>query len=107
FSHKVLDAIRLSDITAGKSEYPRMYLLDLTAGANRVYQFQTYPADLINHGWPMVGGVDYASVADPTKRSPEQSHFALAYVAKTPENTAVVVDGALEQCSQAEAELHL
>lgn len=107
FSDAVLDGIRAKDLTAGKTEFPRMYLLDLAAGSNRVYKFQSYPADRIGHAWPMVGGVDYASVADPTKRNPEQSHFALAYVAKTPEGGAVVVDGVLVQCSQAEAEGHL
>lgn len=107
FSETILAGFQAKDLTAGKTEFPRMYLLDLEAGENRVYSFQTYPAALINLAWPMVGGVDYASVADPTKRNAEQSHFALAYVAKSPEGGAVVVDGVLQQCSQGEAETHL
>ena len=104
FSNAVLDGIQAKDLTAGKTEFPRMYLLDLVAGTNRVYRYQPYPADRIGYGWPTMGGVDYASVADPSKRNPEQSHFALAYLAKTPEGGAVVRDGVLVQCSQAEAE---
>lgn len=103
FSDAILNGIQAKDLTAGKTEFPRMYLLDLSVGLNRVYKFQSYPSHAIKPFWPMVGGVDYASVADPTKRNPDQSHFGLAYLAKLPEGGAVVVDGVLEQCSMADA----
>lgn len=99
----VVEQIEREDTTGGV-EPARMYHLDLEKKAKKVFTYHTYPNHLIRWDWPYVGGVDYAGVADPTKRNRQQSHFAIAYVAKLPEGGAVVFDGVLEQCSQAESE---
>ena len=94
---------RQEDITGGV-EFARMYLLDLTARAKRVYKYQLYPAHLMNPQWTMTGGCDFAEADDPAKRDGGHSHYALAYLAETPEAFVVVYDGVLEQWSQAEGE---
>ena len=94
---------RRLDVTGGV-QFARNMLLDLTAAQSRVFKYQTYPNHLINPTWVGVGGNDFASVMDPLRRTSYHSHFALAYVLKLPEGGAVVMDGVLEQCSQAEAE---
>ena len=103
---KRIEKERRLDITMGV-QFARNMLLDLTAAAQRVFKYQTYPAHLINPMWGAVGGVDYASVMDPTRRNSQHSHFALAYVMKDPAGGAVIMDGVLEQCSQGEAEGHM
>jgi len=101
-----IESEKRQDITGG-AEFARMFLLDLTAMERRTFQYQLFPNHLIQPTWPIVGGVDYAGVADPSRRNPDQSHFALAYVAKMPGGGAVVFDGVLEQCTQAESEIHV
>ena len=92
----------------GKLEFARMYLLDLTAAANRVFKYHGYPSSEVRYTWPMVGGCDYASNWDAYKNADGRGdYFALAYVAKLPGGGAVVVDGVLVRCSQAEAEVYL
>ena len=104
FPEEKIQTEKRLDLTGGIS-FARMFLLDLTTAHNRVFIHHPYPSHLINTVWPIVGGVDYASVFDPTKRGQAgQSHFALAYTAKLPGGGAVVFDGVLEQCSQGEAE---
>jgi hypothetical protein len=84
-----------------------MFMLDLEAAQRRVFKYHTYPSHLCQPTWVSLGGVDFASIMDPTRRTSQHSHFALAYVLKRPEGGAVVFDGVLEQCSQAEAEGHI
>jgi hypothetical protein len=90
---------KLDEDLSGGVEPARMLFLDLTASRKREIVYQTYPSHLISPSWPMWGGADPASVADPTKRNNKQSHFALSYVVQSPENMAVVYDGILEQVS--------
>lgn len=101
-----IEALRKADLTGG-IEFARMYLLDLTQAKNRAIVYHLYPAHQINYLWPMGGGIDYAAVLASSRRTAQQSHFALAYVAKIPGGGAVVVDGVLEQCTQGEAEEHV
>ena len=97
---------RKQDITGG-AEFARMFMLDLEAAQHRVFKYHLYPSHLCNPMWVSVGGLDFASIMDPTRRTAQHSHFALAYVLKRPEGGAVVFDGILEQCSQVEAEGHV
>ncbi len=90
---------------AGSIEFARMFLLDLTASKNKIYKYQLYPASEIRFTWPIVAGVDYAGTMDPAKnKTGKNDYFAIAYVAKLPGGGAVVVDGVLAHCTQAEAE---
>lgn len=93
---------------SGQVEFARMYLLDLTAAANRVFRYQTYPSSEIRPGWFMVGGTDYAGSGDAVKnKSGKGDYFAIAYVAKLPGGGAVVTDGVLDRCTQAQAEQYM
>jgi hypothetical protein len=103
FDKEAIEKERKSDLTGG-IEFSRNFLGDLNAAKNRVFVFHNYPHDLISTSWPFVGGADPAGVMDPTKRTMDHSHFALAYLAKLPEGGAVVYDGVLEQFSYAEGE---
>ena len=90
---------------AGSIEFARMFMLDLTASQNKIYKYQSYPASEIRFTWPIVAGVDYAGTMDPAKnKTGKNDYFAIAYVAKLPGGGAVVVDGVLAHCTQAEAE---
>jgi len=91
---------------AGSMEFARMFLLDLTASKNKFFKFQTFPSSNVRFNWPLVAGVDYAGTMDNLlkRKTGDRDNFAIAYVAKLPGGGAVVVDGVLEKCSQAEAE---
>lgn len=90
---------------AGSIEFARMFLLDLTASQNKIYKYQLYPSSEIRSTWPIVAGVDYAGTMDPAKnKTGKNDYFAIAYVAKVPGGGAVVLDGVLAHCTQAEAE---
>lgn len=92
----------------GAVEFARMYLLDLTKASRRLFKWMDYPADQVKPTWAMTGGCDYASVSDGwQKKSDSRDYFALAYVARLPEGGCVVVDGVLEKCTQAEAEVFM
>lgn len=98
-------ALRIAKKLAGSLQFARMFLLDLTAAANRVFKYQLYPASEIRWNWIMVGGCDYAGSMDAYKNKAGQGdYFALAYVLKLPGGGAVVADGVLARCTQAEAE---
>jgi hypothetical protein len=103
FNEEAIEKERLSDLTGG-IEFQRNFLGNLDAAKNRIFVYHPYPHELISTSWPFVGGADPAGVMDPTKRTMDHSHFALAYVAKLPEGGAVVYDGVLEQFSYAEGE---
>lgn len=91
---------------AGSIEFARMFLLDLTASQNKVFRYQTFPHANIRFTWPIMAGVDYAGTREnlTQKKTGERDYFAIAYVAKLPGGGAVVIDGVLDKCSQAEAE---
>jgi len=91
---------------AGSIEFARMFMLDLTASQNKVFKYMTFPNSNVRPNWPVVAGVDYAGTREnlTQKKMGERDYFAIAYVAKLPGGGAVVIDGVLEKCSQAEAE---
>lgn len=92
----------------GSVEFARMYLLDLTKTENSVFKYQLYPNDQIKYNWVMAGGVDYAGTMDEWRnKNGNNDYFALCYLAKLPGGGAVVVDGILARCTQAEAEQHV
>jgi hypothetical protein len=89
-------------------DFARFMLLDLSKLEERVFRWQEFPYEQISPKWPMVGGVDYASIIDESqKESRDRSYFAIAYVAKLPLGGAVVVDGIRERCTQLQAEEHV
>lgn len=88
-----------------RATFHLMMLLD-REGALKEKIFKYYPyRNAINPDWPLVAGVDYASVYQPTQGNPGgRSHFALCRAFKTPEGIVAIGDGVLVQCSQLEAE---
>ena len=93
----------------GEKEFFRMYMLDLsvqTEGAG--LKFHTYPHEQIDARWPMVCGVDYASIIrEQSLDYKNRSYYAQAYLMKMPDGRAVVFDGIHDRCTQAEAESHM
>jgi predicted phage terminase large subunit-like protein len=94
---------------AGPIEFARMFLLDLTASKNKTFKYTSFPNSNVRMTWPIVAGVDYAGTRSnlTQKKTGDRDYFAIAYVAKLPGGGAVVVDGVLEKCSQAEAESYV
>jgi hypothetical protein len=91
-----------------KSAFYRAYMCDLVRAKDIVFKYHSYSHEKIDWTWPIVGGVDYASVIIPTRqRQGGRSHFALAYALKPPHGGAVIGGGILEQCTQAQAEIYL
>lgn len=101
-------SLRAAEKISGQVEFARMYLLDLSASRNRVFRFQSYPADKINPEWIMAAGVDYAgNMTSRLNASGKGDYFAMCYLAKMPGHGLVVVDGVLDRPTQAEAEAHV
>lgn len=89
----------------GEIGFSRMYLLDLKRREKALFKYQLYPSEAVRYSWPLVGGVDYAGVGNAyTNITNKNDYFALCYLAKLPGGGAVVIDGVLERCTQAEAE---
>lgn len=94
----------------GSRIFRREYLLDMSVDAEDELAYTTYPApsDEEVRGFVMHGGVDPSDTdKDRTTQMRKQSHFALAYVAELPMGGALVVDGVLEQCTQAAGERYI
>jgi hypothetical protein len=92
----------------GPSEFARAYLLDLDKASQRMFKWMAFKSEEISPMWPMVCGVDYASVFSPGRaQGGGSSHFAMCYTLKLPQGGAVVYDGIVEKCSQAEAETYV
>ena len=93
---------------SGKRGFARMYMLDLSYSKNRVFKYQLYPSSEIRSNLPMAGGVDFAGTMDEyTNKAGKNDYFAMAYTAKLPGYGAVVVDGVLEHCTQAQGETYV
>lgn len=94
--------------TEGAYQFARMYSLDLTTAANQIFKYVSFPNQFVNYNLPMVGGVDYAGLGDLEKLAEGKTDFfAMCYLAKLPEGGAVVIDGVLERCTQAQAERYV
>jgi hypothetical protein len=101
---QLMTAKRLS----GTVQFARMYQLDLSAAGNQVFKYVLFPNESIKGNWPMVGGVDYAGTMNWGRNAEGKGDFfALAYVAKLPGGGAVVTDGVIARCTQAEAEAYV
>lgn len=86
-------------------EFARMYLCDLKRAGQMLFRYYSYPREQINPTWLRAAGVDYASIQNPTRQVVGgRSHFAICLGTKTPQNQIVVVDGIVEQCTQADGE---
>jgi hypothetical protein len=90
----------------GSVGFSLMYMLNLDAaegGELKREWLHQYPYDKINSTWPVVMGVDYASVRDPRKGK-DGDNFAIAVGRMIPGGGLVVVDGYFGRISQSEAE---
>ncbi|MEK6256557.1 MAG: hypothetical protein N2C13_04465 [Chloroflexota bacterium] len=94
----------------GDVEFARMYMLDLKAAAGvhlKREWLHTYPIEKIDPSWPVVMGVDYASVADQLKGG-KRDYYTVAVGRVLPGGAGVVlVDGYRGKVSQGEAEEQL
>ena len=89
--------------------FSRMFLLDLNAAKKAGLKYYMYPHEQIDTArWPMYGGADLAFVLRATGRHETgRDFFSHSYGAKNPLGKLIVVDGVIEQCTQAQAEDHL
>lgn len=88
-------------------EFARMYMCDIEAAKSKYYKWYSFPSDRVDWNAPLVGGVDYASVYQSQAGVMSgRSYFAMAYIAKMP-GGAIIPDGVLEQCTQAQAESYV
>lgn len=91
-----------------KRGFWRMFLLDLTGASEFGIRYYSYPHEQIDLSWPIVGGVDYASVLNDAQRtSRNRSFFAMYYGAKLPNGGIVIVDGIMKRVMQHEAERYM
>jgi hypothetical protein len=100
-----LEEIEVQRKLAGEAEFARMFLLDLSAAEGLHLEagwLHPYPYDQIDPRWPVVMGVDYASVQDRLKDQ-GRDYFALAVGRIIPNGGVVLVDGIRERLSQGEA----
>ena len=103
-----VDAIISSRALSGARGFARMYLLDLVKAKMTGLKYYLYPHENIDPRWQMAGGCDLATVMKRGWRDdPGRDLFSHAWGAKEPLGRIVVVDGVLEQCTQAQAEEHL
>lgn len=104
-----IKAIIRERATGALRGFSRMFLLDLNAAKKAGLKYYMYPHEQIDTvKWPMYGGADLAFVMRSTgRKDPGRDYFSLAYGAKDPLGRLIVVDGIFEQCTQAEAEVHL
>lgn len=88
-----------------KRGFWRMFLLDLGGASEFGIRYYGFPHEQIDRSWPIVGGVDYASIQLESQRgSRHRSYFAFFYGAKMPGGGIVIVDGVVERVMQDEAE---
>lgn len=94
---------------SGEKDYARMYLLDLERAKGLFLKREwlgEYLAELILSTYPVVMGVDYASVKD--KRNPDDfNYFSVSIGVLLPSGGVVLVDGVRKKVGQAEAEVLL
>lgn len=92
----------------GSKIFRSEHLLDLSSDPEDELFYSSYPAESINRSWIIYPGCDPSDTTkDSAKQTRSQSHFALSYVAENPLGGAVIVDGILDQCTQAEGEAHV
>ena len=104
FTTKLLKLLR--DERHSPAEWARMFLLDLEAMKGRILQrewLHWYPHTDIKEEWPVVIGVDYASVEDVQEKK-GRDQFALAVLKKVPGGGLILVDGIRAHLTQGQAE---
>jgi hypothetical protein len=96
----------LRDIRHSPAEWARMYLLDLEAMKGVTLKrewLHWYPHTDIKEEWPVVIGVDYASVEYEQERK-GRDQFALAVLKKVPGGGLILVDGIRAHLSYGQAQ---
>ncbi len=102
------EELRKRAYMSGTHQFARMYLLDLRRAKTSVFKYVLYPNAMVKSDWAMVGGVDYAGTWDVWRlKEGKGDYFAMCYIAKLPDGGAVVVDGVLDRCTQAQAETYI
>jgi len=89
----------------GPIEFARMMMLDLEATKGvtlKAEWLHEYPGVEINHNWPVIMGVDYASTMDKLKDD-RRDYFALAVYSAIPGGGIVLRDGKRAHFSKGEA----
>jgi len=96
----------ISERSLGKFEFWQMIMMDIHTAKTAGLRYYSYPHEQIDPTWLRGGGCDFATLKD-KRPDPGRDMFSIAYGAKTPRNQLVIVDGIIEQCTQAQAEEYL
>lgn len=94
---------------SGYRGFMRMYMLTIISASEAGVSYVTFPVeDLDTQRLIVTGGLDYASIMESRGRTlKNQSYFAYYWCVHLPQGGVVVVDGVLEQLTQAQAEVHM
>lgn len=89
--------------------FMRMYMLTIIAASDAGVSYVSYPADELHPEKLVVtGGLDYASVVEPTLREiRSRSYLAFLWCAHLPQGGVVIVDGVFDQLTRLQSEVHL
>lgn len=98
----------IAERSLSKFEFWQMMMMDIKTAKTAGLRYYSYKHEDIDPTWLHSGGCDFATLGE-TKIVVDKGRdkFSIAYGAKTPRNQMVVVDGILEQCTQAQAESHM
>jgi len=92
----------------GRREFNRQLLIILDIGHKNKLVYYTYELTGKEMFWPVTAGCDPNGVdKDRLTNSKQLSDFGIAYVGADPQGGAVVLDGFLEPCTYAEADIEL
>lgn len=88
----------------GKAAFWQMIMLDIHTAKEGGLKYHSYPHDKIDQNWVAGGGCDFATLKADGKKDTGRDKFSLCFGVKTPVNQLVIVDGIIEQVTQARAE---
>jgi hypothetical protein len=95
-------------IVAYKTRFGQMCLCDVSQSAPKNMRYQSFPAsDIKWDQWPLTNGVDPVGTVAGVSSGDGISHFASAWLLKTPYNNLVLGGGIVEKCDAMAGEQHV
>lgn len=104
-----VDGVKEEYDVSGYRGFMRMYLLTIIAASEAGVRYISFPADQVDAEHKVVtGGLDYASVPEPTVRVIRtRSFMALLLCAHLPQGGVVIFDGVFDQLTRLQTEAHM
>lgn len=97
---EVFDIHRVAQmIVTMKTRFGQMALLNIELSKPKNMRYMEFPAkDIKWDKWPMTSGVDPVGTVEGVSAGTGISHFAMAFLLKSPYNNLVLADGIIEKC---------